>query len=222
MTKVNTGHDLQARMMGGDINGITGTATGSAATTLTNTGAAFVTAGTGANQGLTGHIVVAHSNGSYGVILSNTATVLTVDMWHTASAPETVAATPTATTGYTILPGQGPVRWMALSDSVSSPAVTDVLLAGEIFGASMTGLSRQLATYGHTAGVASYTLTKTYTMGASDGASRTVTGIGVLAHAVTVAPTAGTSGTMAFRTAFGTSAGMVLSDQLTPTQTVAL
>lgn len=207
--------------MGGDANGVTGAATSVTATSLTNTGAAFVTAGTGANQGLTGHIVVAHSNGAYGVILSNTATVLTIDMWHTPATPETVSANPTGTTGYTVLPGQAPVSWMALTDSVSTPVVGDVTLPGEIFGASMTGLSRQLATYGHTAGAASYTLTKTYTMGGSDGASRTVTGIGVFAHAVTAAPTAGTSGTMAFRTAFGTSAGMVAGDQLTPTQTVS-
>ncbi len=220
--KVSSGHDYQARAMGGDVNGSTGAATSTTAASLTNTGAAFPTAGSGANQGLAGHKVIAHSNGAYGVILSNTATVLTIDMWHTPANPEAVAATPAGTTGYTIVPGQGPARWMALTDSATAPAATDTTLPGEIFGSSTTGLSRQVAVYGHTAGVASYTLTKTFTMIAADGASRTVTGIGTFAHAVTAAPTAGTSGSLVFRTAFGTAAGMVPGDQLTPTQTVAI
>lgn len=58
-----------------------GAATSTGTTSLTNTGASFPTTG-GVNGGLQGQIVVAMSSGTavaWGVIMSNTSTVLTVD-----------------------------------------------------------------------------------------------------------------------------------------------
>jgi uncharacterized protein (DUF2062 family) len=72
MTRVNSGTDVQARLLGGDGVGYFGTATASSSTSITGTGTPFV-AGT-----FIGHIVVAAS-GVYGVITASTTSVLTVD-----------------------------------------------------------------------------------------------------------------------------------------------
>lgn len=223
--KVLTGNDHQARTMGGDLVGESGTATGTTASTLTNSGASFPTSGSGACQGYTGHIVAVP--GAYGVILSNTGTALTIDFWHTLAAPQTVASTPGSTTTYVVLPGQAPAWWIALSTNATAPSTSHVLLdngsgvIAEVFGASMAGLSRQYATYGHTAGASTYTLTKQFTMTGSDPqSSNVIQKIGVFAHGVTASPSASTSGTMLFETALTAPPTLVTGDQLTITETV--
>lgn len=60
--KVNSGQDLEAGALGGDIAGDTGTSTGVTATTLTDTGKAWTT------NAFVGHLVA--SGGVYGVVLS--------------------------------------------------------------------------------------------------------------------------------------------------------
>jgi hypothetical protein len=108
--------------------GVSGTATSAAtATTLTNTAAAFPTAG-GVNGGLQGHIVVCPAAGVYGVILSNTATVLTVDQWTSLTSATGAAGTsPASGAVYSVLPWAGPALWMGLSTSSAAAAVGDVL-----------------------------------------------------------------------------------------------
>lgn len=226
--KVNSGFDYQARVMGGDSNvGVTGTATATTATSLTNTGATFPTVGTGPNQGYTGHIVQAGT--VYGVIISNTATVLTIDHWHTVATPDTVAATPAATV-YVILPGQAPAWYIGLSTNATAPAVTHTFLdngaaaISELW-ATSGGLDRAQATYAHTAatgGAGTYTLTKIYTANANDGASNTIQKVGVFCHNVVAAPTTTTSGTMLFSTAVTSPPTLVSGDQLTITETITL
>lgn len=109
---------------------ITGTATATSATSLTNTGAAFPTSG-GLNGSLQGHIVWA-VNGTtglvYGVIMSNTATVLTVDQWYNpASTTGAAGTTPASTALYAITPGMGVANWIGLSTDATAPAAADVL-----------------------------------------------------------------------------------------------
>jgi hypothetical protein len=162
--KVNSGQDLQARNLGGGVVGVAGTATSTTSTTLTNTGAAF--------GSLVGHVVVAGS--VYGVILSNTGTVLTVDRWYNPATPGGAAgSTPSGTSPYMVLPGGAPAWYMALSTDGTAPSATDTTLASEITTAG-GGLVRQLATFAHTVGAAGYTLTGSFVANGADSLPATV------------------------------------------------
>lgn len=109
--------------------GATGAATATSATSLTNTGAAFPTTG-GPNTGLQGQVVVSAAAGVpgvFGVILSNTATVLTIDQWwNVASATAAAGTTPTATAEYIVLPWNSFANWIGLSTNSSAAAAGDV------------------------------------------------------------------------------------------------
>lgn len=141
--RLNVGRDqLQRIQMFGDfgtgLNGLaaTGTATAATATTYTAAAAAFPTATSAAgNAGLQGHLVfIANSiasfafvNPVFGVILSNTATVLTVDQWYAIPVTGAAGTTPTTTAAAPlILPGAGPLWWAALSTSSAAAAAGDV------------------------------------------------------------------------------------------------
>ena len=140
-----------------------GAATASSATSLTNSGAAFPTSG----QGLAGQMVVCWISTTvmvYGVITSNTATVLTVDQWYNvASTTGAAGTTPASTAPYAILPGQGPAAWMCLSASVFTPSTADNSLNTQ--GAELTtnGFARAVGTYSHTAAASTYALVHLWT-----------------------------------------------------------
>ena len=151
--KVNSGNDFQALVMGGEEVGETGTATAVAAASLTNTGAAFPTTG----DGYAGHHVV--MGAAYAVILSNTGTVLTLDKWYAPATPGGAAAATPALGAYVILPGGQPAFWMAITENAVAPAAADTVLTGEL---TLSTLARAVATYGHTTGAASYTLSKQF------------------------------------------------------------
>ena len=140
-----------------------GTATASDATSLTNSGASFSTAG----QGLAGSLVVVGANSSgvgsvvYGVIVSNTSTVLTVDQWYSGtSATGAAGTTPNATGQYIILPGQNPPAWMAVTSDATTPTTADTTLTSEL---TTSGMGRAVGTYAHTAAATTYTLTHLWT-----------------------------------------------------------
>lgn len=204
--KVDSGNDYQARVMGGDFVGITGTATSTTATSLTNTGASFTT------NAYIGHIVVAGT--VYGVITANTGTVLTVDRWYNPATPGGAAgSTPGGTSAYVILPGGAPAWYMALTANATAPAAGDTTLAAEITTGG-GGLIRKLATYAHTGGAASYTLTGAYTANGSDTLPVTIAKMGTFNSI--------SSGTMLHETLVSPTATLSASgDQLTITQTVS-
>src|SRR3954465_5642725 len=114
----NNGRDMVARTVGGDTVGFSGTTTsGPAATTCTDTGAAFPASSGGppALGGLVGHVVVMTSGTvAYGNIISNSGTVLTIDQWHSPTAPETVVGPPTSGS-YIVLPGGAAAFYMGIS-----------------------------------------------------------------------------------------------------------
>lgn len=206
--KVNSGNDVQADALGGGVAGATGAATATAVTSLTNTGATWTV------NAFIGRVVFAGA--VYGVILSNTATVLTIDKWYDPTNPGgAAAATPAATATYVISQAQAPANWIALSNNATAPAATDTTLAGEL-NAAGGGLNRALATYGHTTGATTYTLTKTFTANASDVPPKTIEKIGVLQ--------AQNLGRMLFSTAITNGQEPVLNsgDQLTITETVTM
>jgi hypothetical protein len=206
---VNTGRDLQSLDMGGDITALAGTATGTSATSLT------VASGFTASAYI-GKIVLAGISAAtyvYGIITANTTTVLTVDRWYNPATPGGAAAsTPSGTTPFIILPYGAGAPFMALTANSGAAAGGDTTLTGEIT-TSGGGLIRKLATYAHTSGVASYTITGTFTANGTDALPVTVAKMGTFNSI--------TSGLMAFETLLNATATLTASgDALTVTQTV--
>jgi hypothetical protein len=207
---VNSGLDIVSRELGGDGQGYTGTATASSATSITATGTPFTA------SAFIGHIVVAGS--VFGVITANTTSVLTVDQWYNpASIGGAAGSTPGSTSTFVVLPGNAPAPFMAISTTNSAPSATDTSLGGEVTTAG-SGLVRQLASYTHTAGATTYTLTATFTATGSASFPTTVYRIGVFNSNVA----GGTTG-MAFETSLSAAATFNASgDALTVTETVTV
>ncbi|MEK6443648.1 hypothetical protein [Pseudonocardia sp. T1-2H] len=203
--KVNSGHDAQARMMGGNGAGFTGSATSPTATGFTASGltaSAYI-----GQQVILGSV--------YGVITANTTTTVTVDRWYTPANPGGAAASTPGAGTFVIVPGNAPLAFMALTANATAPAATDTALAAEITTAG-GGLVRQLGVYAHTTGVAGYTLTGTYTANGSDALPVIVAKVGVFNSMV---PGAGGLG---FETSLSSTATFAASgDQLTLTSSVS-
>lgn len=195
--------------MGGDVVGYTGTSTATSATTLTATGTPFA-AGV-----YVGHMVVTGS--VYGVVTGNTTSVLTIDQWYTPGTPGGAAASTPATGVFVILPGQAPSWYLAITTNATGPSATDTTLTSEIATAG-GGLIRKLATYAHTATIASYTLTATFTVNASDtGLPVTIAKLGIFNTLV------GATGRMQFETAVSPTAVLsAIGDSLTLSETVSM
>ncbi len=208
--------DWQSKAMGGGVwfgsaATLVGNATSTSATSLTNTGAAFPTSG----QALAGAMVAVGPNSSgtgstvMGVIVANTATVLTVDQW-TNVGTGAVSTTPNATASYQVLPGQFPAMYLALSTDSTAPAATDTTLIGEI---TTGGLLRALAVFSHTAAATTYTLQKVFN------ATATFT---VNKEAVFGAANSTAGGVMPFTSAEPNPPTLVSGDQLTQTVTITI
>jgi hypothetical protein len=103
-------------------------------------------------------------------------------------------------------------NYLALTANSASPSAGDTTLTAEIATAS-GGLIRAQATYAHTNGQSTYTLTKTFTANGSDSLPVTVAKIGVF--------NASSSGTMAFETLLSATSTFTASgDQMVLTETV--
>lgn len=137
--RLNVGRDQLQRVQNfgdvgsGSLNGLLSTAAGSAptGTTFTDTGATFPTATSGAgNAGLQSHFVFVNAatwtSSVFGVILSNTATVLTIDQWYAIPVTGSAGTTPGATRPYFVSQYPSPMMWIALTTDTRSPAATDV------------------------------------------------------------------------------------------------
>lgn len=208
--------DWQSKAMGGGVwpgsaATLTGAATATSGTSLTNSGASFPTSG----QGLAGAIVAVGPNSSgagstvFGVIVSNTSTVLTVDQWYNAG---TMAAgtTPNATASYQVLPGQMPAMFLAVTSDATSPTSADTTLTSE---ATTNGFARAVGTFAHTAAATTYTLTKVFT------ASGTLT---VNKEAVFGAANTTAGGVMPFESAEPSPPTLVSGDTLTQVVTITI
>jgi hypothetical protein len=103
-------------------------------------------------------------------------------------------------------------NYLALTANSASPSAGDTTLTAEIATAS-GGLIRAQATYAHTNGQSTYTLTKTFTANGSDSLPVTVAKIGVF--------NASSSGIMAFETLLSATSTFTASgDQMVLTETV--
>lgn len=224
----NNGRDMVARAVGGDTLGYSGTATSTTATSLTNTGASFTASSGGppALGGLVGHVVVAGS--AYGVVISNTATVLTIDQWHDPTAPETVATTPSGTSAYVVLPGGFPAFYMGVSVATRAFNAADTVLSND--GTTVSelwftggGLRRRLASWAHTNGTATYTVANTFTANGSDTLPQTIAKVGLFQHFVNATVTTSNSGILLFNTNLSSTATLSASgDNVQITDTVTL
>lgn len=206
--------DWQSKAMGGGATAVasmTGTATAATATVLTNSGAAFPTS----SQGLAGAIVAVGANSSgtgsivFGVIVSNTATALTVDQWYNAG---TLAAgtTPNATGQYQVLPGQFPAMFMAVTSDAGAAAASDTTLTSE---ATTNGFTRAIGTFAHTAAATTYTLTHVFTASGS---------LTVNKEALFGAANTTGGGVMPFESAMPSPPVLISGDTLTETVTVTI
>ena len=211
------GRDMWARALGGGQVGATGQATGSSATTLTNSGASWTV-----NQwaGCTVYASVSATAMVFGIVVSNTSTALTVDQWYTVATPGGGAgSTPSSTATYVIIQGNSPAWFMGLSTSTTALGTpsTNTSLPSE-YATSAGGLYRKICPYAHTTSANTYTLTPVYTVNGSDsGLPYTVGSIGVFDSAVV----ADTTSTMLFNTLLATTATVsTTGDQLTITETV--
>lgn len=99
--------------------------------------------------------------------------------------------------------------YIALTENATAPAAGDTTLTGEL---TTGGLGRAQATYAHTNGTTTYTLTKAFT--SSDGTARTINKVAVF--------NASSTGTMVFETAVASPPTIISGDQLTVTETVTM
>ncbi len=223
----NDGKDLVARGVGGDTFSKTGSTTSApTATTATDTGGAFSASAAGANGvhqgGLVGHMIVMAT--AFGVIISNTSTVITIDMWHTFGNPDTAATTP-STGAYYILPGQAPAMFNGISVATRAFNAADQMLSND--GTTISelwfsggGLKRKLTTFAHTIGTSTFTQSATWTANGSDTLPQTIGKWGAFAAEVTAAPTTSTSGPLLFNTNPTSATLSAVGDNVTITDTV--
>ncbi len=102
-------------------------------------------------------------------------------------------------------------NYMCVSANATAPSAASTTLPGEITTAG-GGLLRAQATYAHTAGTNTSTLTKTFTANGSDALPVTIAKIGVL--------NAATSGTLGYETLLNATATLTVSgDSVTVTHT---
>jgi len=202
----NTGRDLVADGLGAaGVNNGANVATGSSATSLTDTGEAWTT------DRFKGWTVIAEETTNtpvYGNIGSNTGTVLTIDAWK--NADDSAGTTPGATANYAIYPTVRP-RYMALTENAGAASATDTALTGEI---TTGGANRQLATYAHTPGTATFTLQKSYSI--------TATFPAIHKMGLFTASTLTATGIMVFETVLNADANVINGDTLQVTDTVTL
>lgn len=210
-----TGRDMAARNMGGGVVGAVGTLTSVTATSLTDSGASWTV------NGFAGCRVVSGAAGAgvWGIVKSNTATVLTLDRWYTPTTPGGAAGTtPAGTPGYVIL-DSGPAAWfIGLSADTATPGTpsTATTLTSEIVSAG-GGLVRKISPFAHTSSTNTWTLTPVYTANGSDALPVVVAKIGVFSSMVVAA-----TPTMLFETLLNTTATLsAIGDQLTVTETVS-
>lgn len=210
-TSGNSGRDLAAAAIGGGLPAGTpgkfGALTASSATSATPAGGGMTT------DQYKGWRVYCPVTGLttgpvYGNIGANSATVLTIDQWW--NGDDTLGTTPAATNGYLILPAGMP-RFMGLTADSGAASAADTTLASEI---STNGMSRALATYLHTNGTGTFTLSKAFSV---SGGTTTVHKMGLF-----TALTSTAGGILYFESVLNADAIVISGDTLTVTDTVTL
>jgi hypothetical protein len=190
---------------------MTGTAAGSiTATSLTLTSTTGPTGSSGGPPHNTGALIgMAIVMGQrYGIILQHTAgppAAITIDQWYDPTSASGAVGSNPASGNWVIVPGCMSAAWIGLSVATRTIAAGDPFLTNdgttvsEIWN-SGGGLNRAMASFAHSVGTSTLTLTKTFTSTGSDPASSTVHRIGIFLHAVNAAPSTTTTGVMVYET----------------------
>ena len=144
----------------------------------------------------------------YGNVGANSTTVLTVDQWWTDA--DAVGTTPASTNGYIIKPTFTP-RFMGITADASAANAANTALTSE---QTANGLARAIATYAHTGGTATLTLTKSWS---PSGTVANLHRIGLFTAKDTTA-----AGIMAFEAVLNADASVVSGDTLQVTDTITL
>jgi hypothetical protein len=207
----NGGKDYVAQAIGGLLGLNAGgsvtanTATSMGATSLTNTNATF-----GTNVYINSVVVAEEGTNTpvWGTIVSHSGTVLTIDAWKNGDG--SAGTQPGATANYFILTGAAPAKWMAITENAGAANAADTSLTGEI---TTGGCGRALATYAHTGGTNTYTLTKAFSV---TGTFPAVHKMGLFCHSTA------STGPIIFETVLNADASVVNGDTLTITETVTL
>lgn len=156
--RTDAGMDWIHNSMGGVATPTTGSpATNSSATSITSTGTTLTT------NALVGYRLVVPVTGLttkpvFGNVTSNTTSIIYVDQWN--NEDFSAGTTPGTTSAYIVLPGQGPARFIGLTNDATAYSAGMTSLASEI---TTNGLARALATFAHTATQETYTLVKQWT-----------------------------------------------------------
>lgn len=205
-TANNGGRDMLAAMIAGQTGfGVSSTiATATTSTSLTATGTPFTA------SAYIGQIVIAEESTNapvWGVISANTTSVLTVDGWKNGDG--TAGTTPGSTCNYQVLPGAAPYRYMALTADTSAASASSTSLTSEI---TTGGCGRALATYAHTLGASTATLSKTFS----------VTGTFPAIHKVGLSQYSTASTQVGFEAALNADANVAIGDTLAVTWTLTL
>jgi hypothetical protein len=210
----NTGRVQQANNYGGGQVGAVGTGTAATATSLT-------TPGSYATNQWAGYRVYAYNgtNIVWGNVLSNTATVLTIDRWYNPASPGgSAAATPSGGYYYVIADGGSVSSWfVGLTSTNITPAATDTTQSGE-YSVAAGGYYRKIAPFTMTSGTSpmTYTLVPVFTGNGSDTYPTTFYAMGAFCSMVI-----GSTPAMKFETSLNASATVAASgDQITITETV--
>lgn len=206
-TKPNAGLDLEWNEAIGIAAGYSAApATATSATSLTATGTPW---GVNAFQGF---MVVAGA--VYGLILSNTTSVLTIDRWYNPATPGGAAgSTPGATVVFTIVPAAPPSQFMGLTANATAVGAGDTTLPAEITTVG-GGLIRKQGTLTHTAGASTGTVVAVFTANGTDALPVTIAKMGI-------GPSLLATANQLFQTLLNATATLTTSgDQLTVTDTI--
>lgn len=200
------GRDLLAAATGAaGVNNGANVATGSSATSLTDTGESWTT------DQFKGWTVVAEETTNtpvHGNIGTNSATVLTIDAWR--NADDSAGTTPGSTANYAIYPTCRP-RFMGLTENAGAAAAGDTVLTGEI---TTGGCARALTTYAHTNDAATLTLSKTFSVSSTFPA---IHKIGLLTASNTTA-----GGILVWEVVLNADANVISGDSLAVTWTLTI
>lgn len=218
----NIGRDIVSSWMGAFIpTAQNAPATVVSTTAVTGTGTTWTASNLATPQlGCASFRVVAPVTGLttapvYANIISNTTSVLTIDQWW--KADDTTGTTPASTNSFIIMPGgQGSVRFMALTSDSGAANAANTVLASEI---TSNGGSRALATYGHTQGAATFTLSKAYSI---TGVLTAIHRMGLFCSLTQGGTTAALGGPMVLETVLNQDATVGNGDTLTVTDTVTV
>lgn len=151
----------------------------------------------------------------YANIISNTTSVLTIDQWWTAA--DGTGTTPASTNALHIAPGGAAAcRFMALTTDSGAASASDTVLASEI---TTNGGSRVLATYAHTYGQSTLTLSKAFSI---SGTLTAIHKMGLFSSLTQGGTTAAAGGPMLYEAVLNQDATVGNGDTLTVTWTNTL